>query len=79
MTELTTTNAVMEALGGIAEVARLTSRTYNAAANWISFETFPPDTFVVMTDALRAKGKTAPASLWRMVASAEPEPARAAQ
>ena len=71
MTEITTTTAVVKELGGIAEVARLTGRSYNAAANWVGFDTFPPDTFVVMTDALRAKGMAAPASLWRMVGVAE--------
>lgn len=65
--ELTTTKAVIDELGGVSAVAKLTDRQYNAAWNWTSFEHFPPDTYVVMTEALAAKGHTAPPSLWRMV------------
>jgi hypothetical protein len=64
---LTTTAAVMDALGGTKAVAELTGREYGAAHNWRAFETFPPDTYLVMTIALRDRGKKAPASLWRMV------------
>lgn len=66
-TELQTTGAVMEALGGYLEVARLTSRKPNAASNWLSQLTFPPDTYVVMQAELKRRGKTAPDRLWRMV------------
>ena len=65
--ELCTTVAVMDALGGTRAVADLTGREYGAAFNWRGFETFPPDTYLVMTQALEAQGKTAPPSLWRMV------------
>lgn len=68
MSELTTTNEVIEALGGVASVARLTGRKYSAAHNWLSFETFPSDTYVVLIEALRSVGRTAPPSLWRMTA-----------
>ena len=64
---LTTTVAVIDALGGTKTVAQLTGREYGAAHNWKSFETFPPDTFLVMTKELEQRGKSAPASLWRMV------------
>ena len=66
--ELSTTIEVIEALGGISAVAELTNREYNAAHNWKSFQTFPPDTFLVMTTALERIGHRAPASLWRQVA-----------
>lgn len=68
MVELSSTAAVMEKLGGPGAVAKLTGRKYNAAQNWKGFDTFPPDTYLVMTEALRASGYTAPASLWRMIA-----------
>ncbi len=71
MTQLTSTTAVIEALGGTDAVARLTGRKYSAAFNWRSFETFPPDTFLVMAKALRDGGFEAPPSLWRMVEVAE--------
>lgn len=65
-----TTKQVIEALGGIAAVAALTGRTYNAACNWGGFDTFPANTYVAMTAALSERGLTAPPSLWGMV---EPE------
>lgn len=72
MKALETTEQVVAALGGTAIVARLTGRGLSAASNWRSFDTFPPDTYLVMTAALEAAGCTAPSSLWRMV---EPSPA----
>lgn len=64
---LTSTVAVMDALGGTKAVAQMTGREYNAAHNWRSFDTFPPDTYVVMQDELAKRAKSAPARLWRMV------------
>lgn len=63
----------MDALGGTRAVADLTGRTYPAAFNWRSFQTFPADTYVVLTAALRDKDLTAPDSLWGMVAPVEQE------
>lgn len=71
MEELATTSEVMDALGGNAAVAELTGSTLKAVWNWRGFETFPSNTYVAMTDALRARGKTAPASLWGMKMPAE--------
>jgi hypothetical protein len=65
--ELTTTAEVMDALGGTHAVAAMTCRKYGTAWNWRGFDTFPPDTYVVMKEALAAKELTAPSSLWRMV------------
>jgi hypothetical protein len=65
--DLKTTGEVMAALGGTTAVARLTNRKVTAASNWQSFDKFPANTFVVMTEALRRIGKRAPASLWGMV------------
>jgi len=70
---LITTRAVMAALGGTHAVAKLTNRKYSAAANWLlSFDgkepAFPSNTYLAITRALAAVDKTAPASLWGMVA-----------
>lgn len=65
--ELTSTAQVIEALGGIREVAKLTRRKYSAAHNWKHFDSFPANTFFVMQEALRERGLAAPASLWGMV------------
>ena len=67
---LATTSEVILALGGVKAVAELTGRTYDAAWNWNKFETFPSDTYLVMTGALRERGIEAPPSLWRMVEAA---------
>jgi hypothetical protein len=71
MTELSTTSEVIIALGGNGPVAELTSSTPKAVSNWRGFETFPSNTYVAMTEALREQGKTAPASLWGMKVPAE--------
>lgn len=63
---LETTAQVIDALGGNGAVCELTDSKPNAVSNWRGFETFPPNTYVVMTQALAAIGKTAPTSLWRM-------------
>jgi hypothetical protein len=65
MAKLNTTKAVIDALGGVKQVAKLTSADYNAAWNWTVSKTFPADTHDVMTKALAANGHTAPSSLWR--------------
>ena len=74
--ELNTTAEVIDALGGVASVASLTGRKYGAAFNWKGFVKFPADTFVVMQEALRGAGCSAPVSLWGMV-TAPQEPAEA--
>ncbi len=66
MDELSTTAAIIDELGGNQGVAELTGSTNKAVSNWRGFGYFPPNTFLAMTEALRAKGKTAPAALWKM-------------
>jgi hypothetical protein len=74
MEELKTTSEVVDALGGYLAVAEITGSKPKAASNWPRFETFPSNTYVALTSALLAKGKTAPATLWGMKAvNAEPE------
>lgn len=65
--ELTTTAEVIDALGGNPVVAKMTGRNAKAVSAWRSFEAFPPDTFLVLNDALASKKMAAPTSLWRMV------------
>jgi hypothetical protein len=72
---LETTDQVINALGGNGPVAELTASKPNAVSNWRGFETFPPNTYVVMTSALALIGKTAPTRLWRMKVPADAETA----
>jgi len=71
MHELRTTTEVIDALGGNQPVADLTSSTNKAVSNWRGFPTFPSNTYVVITEALRRRGKTAPDALWGMKMPAE--------
>lgn len=74
---LKTTSEVLDALGGNSAVEALTGSRPSAISNWRGFETFPSNTYIVMTEALRLKGKSAPASLWAMKAFSDtPEPAQ---
>lgn len=60
--------AVIAALGGIAAVCALTGQRRKTVSAWqAAYESFPPDTYVVMILALYAKGYSAPAALWRQV------------
>jgi hypothetical protein len=63
---LETADAVIDALGGNAGLGELTGARTSRISNWRSFGRFPSDMFVVMTEALAAKGHTAPATLWGM-------------
>jgi hypothetical protein len=69
MEVLSTTSEVMDALGGNPAVAELTGRKPKAVSNWRAFKSFPSNTYVAMTEALRQKGKSAPAALWGMKGS----------
>lgn len=71
MTELKTTRAIMDVLGGDRAVGELTGRTRKAANNWRAFNRFPPDTYVAIRAALKDRGHNAPDSLWRMAKVAE--------
>lgn len=66
---LETVDAVMAALGGNQHVAGLTASKPSAVSMWKKAGSFPSNQFVVMTEALRAIGKSAPLSLWGMNAS----------
>lgn len=63
---LETADQVFEALGGSSGIAELTESKLSRVSNWRAIGSFPPGFYVVMLDALHERGKTAPASLWRM-------------
>ena len=69
METLHTTSEVMDELGGNTAVASLTESRPKAVWNWRKAGVFPSNTYVAITGALKAKGKTAPASLWGMKAT----------
>jgi hypothetical protein len=74
----TSTNQIIEALGGNAAVAALTGRWPGAVSNWRSLEHFPANTYVIMRDALLALGHEAPPDwLWDMAPRAHRKPRRA--
>ena len=77
MEELSTTGAVIDDLGGNVAVADLLKVKPKTVWYWRDSKFFPSNTYIVITEALLAKGKTAPTSLWAMK-SASPEPERAA-
>jgi hypothetical protein len=66
MQTLSQTEHVIDALGGTGKVADLTGRSPQAVSNWRARPTFPPETFLILTEALKAKGMSAPRALWRM-------------
>ncbi len=67
---LETVDAVFTALGGNRGVEVLTGSKPSTLSMWRAAESFPSNTYVVLTEALRAIGKTAPDSLWKMRAPA---------
>jgi hypothetical protein len=71
MEMLSTTIEVMDALGGNLAVAEITRSKPKAVWNWRKSGVFPSNTYVAITGALLAKGKTAPPSLWGMKATGE--------
>lgn len=68
MVILTNVREVVEALGGIHAVARLTSVDPHTVSAWQTrLGVFPSKTFVVLNDALAEIAMSAPAHLWQMV------------
>lgn len=61
---LTTAGDIIKALGGPTAVARLTGKRPQNVVNWRAAGRLPPDTFLIIGDALAKQGKEAPASLW---------------
>ena len=65
----TTTAAIIEALGGVPAVAKLTGSKPTAVSNWLNFPRFPARFYALMLDALHERGLHAPSSLWGMAAA----------
>lgn len=63
MATLNTIVGVIDILGGVAAVARLTGRGETAVYNWLAYRRFPANLYVVMTGHL-PEGVTASAELW---------------
>lgn len=57
---------VFEALGGNGGLESLTGSKPSAVSMWKRAEKFPSNTYIAITAALLAIGKTAPATLWGM-------------
>ncbi len=66
MSDLTSTSAVIDVLGGTGAVSRLTGKSLRAVSNWKRDDRakFPADTFLVMQSALTKKGLKATPLLW---------------
>ena len=64
--ELQTTAEVIDELGGNPRVGELTAMNAKAVWNWRQGNTFPAWTFLILTKALKARGKKAPDRLWAM-------------
>ena len=62
---------IIETLGGIKGVSKLTGMSYAAVWNWKSFGRFPARTYDLLTRALHKAGMSAPASLWGMTETPE--------
>lgn len=64
--DLNSTGEVIDVLGGNPAVGELTGSNANAVSNWRGFNLFPAWTYLSITKALSAIGKSAPDSLWKM-------------
>ena len=62
---------VFTALGENQGMEALTGSKASTISMWRSVDRFPTNTYLIITGALRAIGKTAPASLWGMKEPAE--------
>jgi hypothetical protein len=62
---LSTIDKVIDALGGVDAVARLTKRGSTAVHNWRAEGQFPPSLYLKMNAALKRRGFTAASTLFR--------------
>lgn len=73
MKKLTKPTEIVEVLGGFEGVAALTEAKDPAIWNWLNaFNAFPANTYFVMISALKRRGYTAPAYLWKMKGAEKP-------
>lgn len=70
METLETASAIIDELGGNLAVAELfKDGRAKTVWHWRKTNSFPSNTYLAIRDALLAKGKTAPDSLWGMKAT----------
>lgn len=72
--ELTSADAVFDALGGVDGLMGLTGARYKTVHMWKAAKSFPSSTYVLMTSELERRGYGADPSFWGMR-----QPARASQ
>ena len=70
--KLSTAAEVIDALGGTVATSRLAGRKAQHVTNWRAAGKLPANTFLVLSAALKERGKEAPPSLWGIT---EPEAA----
>jgi hypothetical protein len=71
LTSLTTVDEVIEALGGNATVQDMTAaKSLQTVTNWRYVGRCAHSTYLIMTDALKARGYTAPPELWGIKSAA---------
>lgn len=68
---LTTSDQVLDALGGLPGVQELTGAKYKTVHFWKQSASFPSRFYVVMTAALNERGLSADPALWDMEVPAE--------
>ena len=61
---LGTASAVIDAVGGTLAASRLTGSSMPSVSGWRASGRLPPKTFLLLTEALAALGKSAPSTLW---------------
>jgi hypothetical protein len=64
---------VVDALGGIPNVAELMGTSRNAVYNWIANGEFPTDTYILIQAELKSRGLVAPDHLWPMRKPVQPK------
>lgn len=78
MEQLQTVDQVIEKLGGTVEASRLAGVYPSQISTWRSTGKLGAKTYLILQDALKSRGYTAPASLWGMIEPAQSEQERAA-
>jgi len=66
VSELTSSDAVFDALGGVPGVMEVTGARYKTVHMWKAAKSFPSATYVLMTDELSRRGYRASPDLWDM-------------
>jgi hypothetical protein len=73
MLNLNKVTDVVDALGGIPDVAEITGTTRNAVYNWVAAGQFPTDTYLLIQGELKIRGLVAPDHLWPMRQPVQPK------